>query len=117
MDIKIGLNLAIKHNLVFFCPDALIHLSIQKPVGVISKITPAVLRGLRGKTLIDIDNVIDLNIEKDIDVINKRLEGLTTPEIPEGDNGEVKEPEAKVIEEVQPEKKTSKKKITKKDSE
>lgn len=56
----IRLNTAKSNNFAFFCPVSKLHLTLSSPVGSISKTTKAVLRGLKSDTLIDVDNVIDI---------------------------------------------------------
>ena len=52
---RIGLNLRIKDNYAFFCPESRLHLTRSNPVGITDRVTSSILRGLKAKTLIDID--------------------------------------------------------------
>ncbi len=61
---RISLNLKRPLNYAFFCPDCKIHLTLRNPVGSINRVTPAVLRGLRSKNLLDLDGAIDLTTGK-----------------------------------------------------
>jgi hypothetical protein len=56
---RIGLIIG-SSNYNFFDPAAGLNLSIGNPVSFATKITPMILRGLKFKTLRDLDNVIDL---------------------------------------------------------
>ncbi len=58
--IKIALNRKVPSNYAFFCPVSKLHLTLSNPVGYIDRITNNVLVGLRKKTLIDVNNVIDI---------------------------------------------------------
>ena len=60
MALNLGLNLRVAGNYVFCDPAANIHLSLEQPRGRASRLTPSVLRGLRAKTLVDIDGVVDI---------------------------------------------------------
>lgn len=58
--VRIALNIAKPNNYAFFCPISRLHLTRSNPAGTISEVTPYILRGLKSKVLIDVDNVIDL---------------------------------------------------------
>lgn len=60
MGIRIMLNRAVRENYNFIDPEAPLVLDLSKPRGIAPRLTGSILRGLRGKTLIDIDNVVDL---------------------------------------------------------
>jgi hypothetical protein len=57
---RLGLNRG-SSNYSFFDPESGVSLSIGNPVGFANRITPMILRGLKYKTIIDLDNVIDLS--------------------------------------------------------
>lgn len=59
MGIRLKLNPVVSNNYSFFCPDAPLSLSISKPIGVSNRLTPSIIRGLRFKTLIDLDGRVD----------------------------------------------------------
>lgn len=58
--IKFVLNARKFNTFAFFCPDSRLHLTLSSPVGFSDRVTPAILRGLKSKTIIDVDGVIDL---------------------------------------------------------
>lgn len=60
MGIRLMLNLALRDNYAFVDPDALVHLNVSNPRGEATRLTGSVIRGVQGKTLIDVDGVIDL---------------------------------------------------------
>jgi len=60
MDIVIKLNTSMRDNYAFYCHDASLSLSISKPVGVAHRLTDSIIRGVSYGTLIDVNNVIDL---------------------------------------------------------
>ena len=60
---RIALNNAIKENYAFFCPQSNLHLDLMSPVGFTDRVTPSIVRGLKGKTLLDLDNMIDVKGE------------------------------------------------------
>lgn len=59
--IKIALNRQVPSNYAFFCPVSKLHLTLSNPVGYIDRITDSVLVGLRKRTLIDVNNIIDID--------------------------------------------------------
>ena len=60
---RIALNNAIRENYAFFCPQSNLHLDLMNPVGFTDRVTPSIVRGLKGKTLLDLDNMIDVEGE------------------------------------------------------
>jgi hypothetical protein len=61
MAFVLELNRRIRNNYVFFDPETPLHLSVVHPRGKASRITPSIMRALKGSTIIDVDGVIDLN--------------------------------------------------------
>jgi len=59
MAFRIGL-LRGPSNYSFFDPRSGLNLSIGNPVGFANRVTPMILRGLKHKTLLDLDGVIDI---------------------------------------------------------
>lgn len=57
---RIGLNPVVRENYAFFCPESRLHLTRSNPIGVVDRVTSSILSGLRAKSLVDIDGVIDL---------------------------------------------------------
>lgn len=55
---RVELSKMKRENYVFFCPDAPIHLNLCQPVGYVDRLTSSLLRGIRGKTVIDCDNLV-----------------------------------------------------------
>lgn len=87
--IKLALN--VKHNNhAFFCPVSRLHLTVGNPVDVVNEVTPAIIRGLKSKVLVDVDGVIDL----ETGAVKK---GSKTPE-KEQPKQQVAEPEKKAEE-------------------
>lgn len=58
--IKFMLNKYKFNNYAFFCPVSRMHLTVSSPVGFSNEVTPAILKGLKAKTILDVDGVIDL---------------------------------------------------------
>ena len=57
---EVMLNLRKPDNYSFFDPDSHLSLTMSNPRNIASRITPSILRGLRGDTLIDVNGAIDL---------------------------------------------------------
>lgn len=57
---RICLNLALRGNNAFFCPDSYLHLDITNPIREINRVSISIIRGLIANTLIDVDGVIDV---------------------------------------------------------
>ncbi len=58
--IKLGLNTRKFNTYAFFCPVSRLHLTVSNPVGYADRVTPAILRALKSKTILDIDGVVDI---------------------------------------------------------
>lgn len=58
--IELRLNPRKASNYAFFCPVTKLHLTLANPVGITDRVSPYILRAVKSKTLIDINNVIDL---------------------------------------------------------
>lgn len=106
MGIRLMLNLALRDNYVFFDPDAPLHLSVSEPRGTSPRLTSSILRGLMGKTIIDVDNVIDVKNRKLKEIKTIKVE---VPKVPEKVEVKVIVEKEKVKEEIIPKKKQHKK--------
>ena len=58
--IKFMLNKQKFNNYAFFCPVSRMHLTVSSPVGYANEVTSAILKALKSKTIIDVDDVVDL---------------------------------------------------------
>ena len=58
--IKLMLDLHKFNNYAFFCPVSRLHLTVSSPVGFASEVTPAILKALKAKTILDVDGVVDI---------------------------------------------------------
>ena len=58
--LKLRLNVLKQDNYAFFCPVSRVHLTLSSPVGFSNGVTPAILTALRAGTIIDVDNMVDL---------------------------------------------------------
>lgn len=58
--IELRLNPRKPGNYAFFCPVTKLHLTLSNPVGTTDRVSAYILRGVKGKTLIDVNNVINL---------------------------------------------------------
>lgn len=67
---RIALNNAIRDNYAFYCPTTGVHLNIHKPVTTIKTLSPSILRGIIGGTLLDLDKVIDVDNKVILDKSN-----------------------------------------------
>lgn len=126
---KILLNSAIRENYAFFCPQSGLHLDVVNPVGFTDRVTPSILRGLKGHTLVDVDNLIDIengcfNVEplvEDTKIIEEHLVEDIEKAVELEEKIEVEETEEVVVEETEEveevavEEKATKKKNKKKD--
>lgn len=61
---KFQLNLRKPNNYAFFCPVSKMHLTVSNPLGFAEGVTPAILRGLHTKVLLDVDGVVDMTTGK-----------------------------------------------------
>lgn len=93
---KYLLNLRKNDNYAFFCPQSRMHLTISNPVGFADRVTPAIERALKAKTIIDIteeenktEHVVEEKVEEPIP--EKKLEEVihTQPESTESMEVEV----------------------------
>lgn len=100
MKALIALNPAVPGNYSFVCPEAPLCLNPINRQGYTNVVTPSILRGLQGRTLIDVDNVIDVEagvfIEEDKPTILPEVEEPAQVEKPQ------EEPQEEVQEEVKP---------------
>lgn len=80
--IRFALNIKKFNTYAFFCPVSRLHLTLSNPVGVSDRVTPAILRGLKSKTILDIDNAVDMitGAEK---VLSQEETKEPVPEVPE----------------------------------
>lgn len=62
--IRLKLNHKKTNNYAFFCPASRLHLTVSNPLGMVEGITPAIIRGILSKSIIDVDNVIDTSTGK-----------------------------------------------------
>lgn len=76
--IELRLNSKKPGNYAFFCPVTKIHLTIANPVGFTNRVSNYILRGLKSKTLIDVNNVVDLETGNVVGV--KKEEQVKVPE-------------------------------------
>lgn len=63
-NVELRLNPRKPGNYAFFCPVTKLHLTLTSPVGMTDRVSPYILRGVKSKTLIDVNNVIDLETGK-----------------------------------------------------
>lgn len=92
--IKFELNLHKFNNYAFFCPVSRLHLTVSSPVGLASEVTPAILRGLKAKTILDVDGVIDL----ETGTVKAKEKAQPTPEPDKTENNKIKVPVEPVVE-------------------
>lgn len=97
---RIGLNARARENYAFFCPESRLHLTRSNPVGTIDRVTSSILRGLKAKTLIDVDGTIDLDGKKETLKVEPKVEAKV--EEPKKEV-KVEEPKVEVKEEVKTE--------------
>lgn len=62
--LRLALNPKKPNNHAFFCPVSRLHLTRNTPSGIAEGVTPYILRGLKSKVLIDVDNVVNLETGK-----------------------------------------------------
>lgn len=108
--IKLALNRQKFNNYAFFCPVSKLHLTVSNPVGYVNEVTPAILRAVKLKTLIDVDGVINIETgtEKDEQPVKQPVQ--ETPKSPEETNDvdtktdNSSDTQEKVVEEPKPKK-------------
>lgn len=121
---RIALNNAIRDNYAFYCPTTGVHLNIHKPVTTIKTLSPSILRGIIGGTLLDLDKVIDVdnkvildksNVQKVVKEKVADTQKVSAPiETKDAINEVVQENKDEVVGEANEEKATTAKKSTKK---
>lgn len=77
---RFGLNNQKANNYAFFCPVSRLHLTRSNPIGVANGVTPAILRGLRSKVILDLDDAVDIE--------NGVLKTAQTPPLPVDPNAD-----------------------------
>lgn len=109
---KIMLNKAKSDNYVFFCPDAPIHLNLCQPIGYVGGLTSSILRGIKGGTLIDCDNLLG-TLDKEEVIEDVKEDKVDVSEIKKDEVSTPKEEEVEEVKEVKKKttKRTSKKKV------
>lgn len=60
MAIQFRLNTRKPGNYAFFCPVTRLHLTLANPVNSVNRVSNYILRGIKSKSIIDIDGVINL---------------------------------------------------------
>ena len=80
--IRFALNTKKFNTYAFFCPVSRLHLTLSNPVGVSDRVTPAILRGLKSKTILDIDNAVDMTTGAE-KVLPQEETKEPVPEVPE----------------------------------
>ena len=80
--IRFALNTKKFNTYAFFCPVSRLHLTLSNPVGVSNRVTPAILRGLKSKTILDIDNAVDMTTGAER-VLSQEETKEPVPEVPE----------------------------------
>lgn len=110
--VELKLNLRKPGNYAFFCPVTKLHLTLTNPVGTTDRVSAYIIRGVKSKTLIDINNVINLETGE-LNVNNKtkseevkKTESVKSEATATQDQKEELSQEAEVVVE---EKKTTKK--------
>jgi outer membrane biosynthesis protein TonB len=48
------------NNYAFFCPVSRLHLTVSSPIGFTNEVTPAILKALKAKTILDVDGVVNI---------------------------------------------------------
>ena len=61
MAIQFRLNPRKPGNYAFFCPVTKLHLTIANPVDSVDRISNYILRGIKSKSLIDVNNSVNLD--------------------------------------------------------
>lgn len=56
---RFALNKSKANNYAFFCPKSRLHLTVSNPVGSSSEVTSAIIRGVKSKSIIDLDGVLN----------------------------------------------------------
>ena len=113
------LNLHKFNNYAFFCPVSRLHLTVSSPVGYTNEVTPAILKAIKAKTVLDVDGVINLETGT-INEGTKQVKNTETPTAPteqtkstetsEQNNGdtETKNPDNNLASETEEQPKTTK---------
>lgn len=72
---RFALNNQKANNYAFFCPVSRLHLTRSNPIGSTNGVTPAIVRGLRSKVILDVDGAVDI----DKGVLKEVLASTPTP--------------------------------------
>ncbi len=70
--IELRLNPRKLGNYAFFCPVTKLHLTLANPVGTTDRVSAYIIRAIKSKTLIDVNNVINLETGM-LNVDNKKV--------------------------------------------
>lgn len=113
--IKLMLNLQKFNNYAFFCPVSRLHLTVSSPVGFSNEVTPAILKALKAKTILDVDGVIDI----ETGTVKVAKQAAPAPEVKEPVQEKAPEPKSAESDEKTDDKQVKKgnKKTTKADAE
>lgn len=60
MAIELRLNTQKVGNYAFFCPVTRLHLTLTNPIGFVDGVSPYIIRGIKGGSIIDVNNVVNL---------------------------------------------------------
>lgn len=92
--IELRLNSKKPGNYAFFCPVTKLHLTIANPVGFADRVSNYILRGIKGKTLIDVNGVVGLETGNVVGVKKEeKKEEVKLPELTPAQEPATQEPE------------------------
>lgn len=94
MAIELRLNTQKVGNYAFFCPVTRLHLTLTNPIGFVDGVSPYIIRGIKGGSIIDVNNAVKLDEESTTSKLRKRKSKDT--KVAEQETVK-KQPEAEVI--------------------
>ena len=72
MAIELRLNTQKVGNYAFFCPVTRLHLTLTNPIGFVDGVSPYIIRGIKGGSIIDVNNAVKLEEESTTSKLRKR---------------------------------------------
>lgn len=101
--IELRLNPSKSGNYAFFCPVTRLHLTLANPVGTTDRVSPYIIRGIKSKTLIDVNGVVDLNTGN-LNVVEAKVPVKSQPTVIQEQKEELSQEAEVAVEEKKPKK-------------
>lgn len=100
MAIELRLNPRKPGNYAFFCPITKLHLTLTNPVGITDRVSVYIVRAIKAKTIIDVNNVVNLETGEVIGAVTTKktkTEPVKSTTAPTQDQKEKQSQEVEVV--------------------